>query len=403
MRSQTSDIIIVGAGAVGLSLACLLAQRSNLSITILESQHELPTWCQSEYDHRVSAIALASQRIFQAIDVWDTITKSRLSSFDQIEVWDALGKGKIHFAGDEIAEPVLGHIIENSLLRCILLEKIKTYAHIQLITDVKLRDLNNSEKAISFTTEDDHQYQSQLAIAADGANSWLRQASGIAVDKHDYQQSAIVATVETALAHQQKARQVFLATGPLAFLPLDQQHFSSIVWSCPKGLAKKILSYTDEEFKPVLEEAFPQLGQIISVTKRYSFPLYKQQSKAYVKAHVALVGDAAHTIHPLAGQGLNMGLLDAASLAQIILEAVKQRKDFASFTYLRRYERWRKADNLNLFCGVDLLNQLFTNSRPSLQYIRSFGLNMTNHTRFIKNIFMHHAVGNRDGLPEVAR
>jgi 2-octaprenylphenol hydroxylase len=196
---------------------------------------------------------------------------------------------------------------------------------------------------------------------------------------------------------------VFLETGPLAFLPLANTHDSSIVWSLPTNLANELILLDDEAFKEKLAQAFSHaLGKVVEIEKRYVFPLRKQQAKCYVQPHIALVGDAAHTIHPLAGQGVNMGLLDAASLAQVISDAVHHRRDFASYATLRRYERWRKADNLTMFNGVDAIKQMFASDKKMIQSLRSQGLNVTNQWRWLKNSFMRHACGDRDGLPKIA-
>lgn len=396
MNAKSYDIIIVGGGMVGLSLACMLAQKSSLSIAILEAKPSSSIWHTEQYHHRVSAIALSSQRIFQAIGIWDEMRAKRVSRFNKIQVWDAAVQGEINFDCKEIAEANLGYIIENNLIQSLLEERVRQHPHIDIITPVTLTQYTEKE----LITESGQVYTANLIVAADGANSWLRTQAGIEIKRDDYEQEGIVTTVQTELPHQQTARQVFLETGPLAFLPLSDAHQSSIVWSVPSTDAKRLMILSAEDFQHELARAFEyRLGDVIASEKRFHFPLYKQQAKHYVKPHLALVGDAAHTIHPLAGQGVNMGLLDAASLTDIVMESIAQRRDIN----LRAYERWRKADNLALMTGVDAIKCLFASDKKTIQQARSLGLNMVNRARWIKNYFSRHAVGDRNGLPTLAR
>lgn len=402
------DVIIVGGGMVGLTLACALAQQTVLSIAILEAHPFTETRNANQpplaYHHRVSAIALSSQRLLQALDVWDTIQSTRVSPFTQIQVRDAAGQGEIQFNSEEIAESVLGYIVENNVMQAALLEKIKQYPQITYVAPVTLTDFHVTEHHVKLTSEDERIFTAKLAVAADGAHSWLRQCAGIDLDKHDYEQKAIVATVHTSLPHQKIARQAFLATGPLAFLPLTPGDLSSIVWTLPTEEAKRLMALDVADFKQELANASSHcLGDIIDVQQRHALPLYRQQAKHYVQARLALIGDAAHTIHPLAGQGVNMGLLDAASLAEVVADASKQQRNFANIATLRRYERWRRADNFPMQAGVDVIHQLFTTDKSFLQRLRSFGLLQANEISWIKKLFTRHAVGDRSGLPLLAR
>jgi 2-polyprenylphenol 6-hydroxylase len=402
---QTSyDIIIVGGGMVGLTLACALAEQCTLSIAVLEAKLPTHDWQLSPYHHRVSAVALSSRRILESLEVWEAIAKKRVSPFTKIHVWDALNQADIHFDSTAIAEPCLGYIIENNLIQSALQERIKHYPHLTWMTPVELSSWCVNENHAQLTTSDGRVLTTRLAVAADGAQSWLRKEAGIEVDREDYAQGAIVAAVRTALPHERIARQVFLPTGPLAFLPLAEPTLSSIVWSLPSELAEMHRDSQVHEFKHALAQAFShRLGEVVDVDKRYVFPLQRQQARHYVKPRVALVGDAAHTMHPLAGQGVNLGLLDAASLAEMIVEAHHQGRDFAAFANLRRYERWRRADNLALLGGVDGIKCLFASEKKSIQTLRSMGLTLTNRFNWIKNMFIRHAVGDRRGLPRIAR
>lgn len=403
MRKHTSDIMIVGGGMVGLTLACMLAQSTTLSITLLDAQHFEYPWTSDQYQHRVSAIALSSQRIFKNLKLWETIKAARVSPFKKIEVWDEEGKGEIAFDSKEMAEPNLGYIIENNLLQKVLVEKLKCYPQVSLIGGVKLASMTETSTHRQLITPD-CLYQATLVVAADGAHSFIREQAGITLDKHAYEQTAIVAEVTTALPHHAVARQVFLPAGPLAFLPLVNACQSSIVWSLPQALAKEYLALDANAFQQALGRAFAyRLGDIEAVGQRFSFPLSRQQAGSYIASRLALVGDAAHTMHPLAGQGVNLGLLDAASLVDVLVDGLHARKSIGSHGLLRRYERWRRADNAALLLGVDKLKALFASDKKSLQVLRSTGLNAINRAAWIKNLLGRHAIGERDNLPQFAR
>lgn len=396
------DVIIVGGGMVGLTLACALAQQTSLTIGVLEAQSNSQVWNDKVYHHRVSAIALASQRIFQALNVWDSIASKRVSPFHQISVWDH--DQALHFHSHDIAEPQLGYIIENVLIQSALNEKIRDHAQVTLLSSVKLTGIEENKEGIRLTTADEKTLQASLVIGADGAASWIREQAGIALSAKPYEQTAIVATVRTAISHGHIARQVFLEGGPLAFLPLADATLSSIVWSLPTAAAKKLMSDSATDFAAALSKAFSErLGAVVDVADRFTFPLQTQTAAQYVKSRLALIGDAAHTVHPLAGQGVNMGLLDAASLAEVIKQALLQRRHFHSLPTLRRYERWRKADNQMLLWGIDSLQRLFAEERPAWQSLRLLGLSLTKQLQPLKNMFMRQAVGDRDGLPPLAQ
>ncbi|HSW69700.1 MAG TPA: UbiH/UbiF/VisC/COQ6 family ubiquinone biosynthesis hydroxylase [Gammaproteobacteria bacterium] len=388
------DIIIIGSGIVGGAAALALAKNSSLKIALLESQAISHNWQSTQYDFRVSAISPASKRIFEHISVWDSIQEKRVMPYTHMHVWDEGGSGKIDFDCSEVQEPALGYIIEDSVMRTSLFQKISDTPSIDFIYPLKLISLQKNSDSVQLTTEDGKIFSAKLLIAADGANSWARAQTNIEIKNRDYEQTAIVATVKTALPHQHTAWQRFLSTGPLAFLPLVNVNQCSIVWSAAHDDANDLLNLTDENFCERLSTAFEKkLGTIIETSKRYHFPLRMRHAKQYVQERVALIGDAAHTIHPLAGQGVNLGLLDAITLVETIQTAISKRRDFSSFAALRSYERQRKSETLLMLAGVDTLKQLFGNQNIFVKNLRNAGLDLTNRLGVIKNLLTNYALG----------
>lgn len=384
------DIIIIGAGIAGLTAACALAQKTRLSIAIVDTKPLTTTWQASMYSHRVSAIALSSKRIFQNIGVWQYIVTHRLSPFNRIAVWDPSSQAKVAFHAAEVGEAQLGYIVENNLMQEALLKCLEQYPQVTVKAPL--------------TPDESLLQEAKLIIGADGANSWVRQQAKIRLTEEDYGHDAIVATVRTALSHDKSAQQVFLANGPLAFLPLDDPQLCSIVWSLPPDEAKKILALSEEEFKVQLAQAFSyRLGEVTEISQRFSFSLKKQRADRYTASRVALIGDAAHTVHPLAGQGLNVGLLDAAALVDVICDAERYNRDFSATQTLRRYERWRKGENLLMLSGIDAIKNVFCSNKQSSKALRSFSLNITEQFPLLKNLFTRHAIGAHAGLPSLAQ
>lgn len=400
MANFSYDIIIVGGGMVGLTVACALAQQTTLSIAVLEAQAMASDESLTDYHARVSAISLASVRIFQVLNIWDEIKALRVSPFTHIEARERDTEKQITFSASEAAQPYLGYIIENPLIQRTLQKKIKTYPQVTVISPIKLLAMNSSETEMELISEDKGNFRAKLVIAADGANSWVRKAAGIEMTVDDYQQQALVATVQTEKSHERRARQVFLNSAVLAFLPLAEENLCSIVWSLDKAEAAETFALDDETFLATLAQHFPHLGKLEKTSKRYAFPLTRRRATTYVQDRLALVGDAAHVVHPLAGQGVNMGLLDAMSLAEIIETGLVQGRDYARLYHLRQYERWRKADNLGLLVGVDTIKKIFSSHKKISQWARAVGLDFVNEIQTIKSIFLAHAIGQRTNLPK---
>ena len=314
-------------------------------------------------------------------------------------VWETANNA-LHFDSADIGEPVLGHIIENRHLQQACLARCNQIANIDFLCATK----PVSRKDNTLILEDGRRLTADLIVAADGAQSPLREWAGIKVKGWDYEQTALVCTVTTNNEHENTARQRFLPEGPLAFLPLANQHQCSIVWSSSTEETELLCQLDDESFKDVLGKAFEfTLGEITSVSQRANFPLQLRHADHYVEAGFALVGDAAHTIHPLAGQGVNIGLLDAATLAEIVIEAYKKGRNIGSLHTLSKYQRRRKADNVIIQLTMDAFKRVFGSELPPIRWLRHFGLQTVNKHGLLKNLFMHQAAGYRFANPLLSK
>ncbi|MBX9705636.1 MAG: FAD-dependent monooxygenase, partial [Gammaproteobacteria bacterium] len=266
--------------------------------------------------------------------------------------------------------------------------------NITLLSAVKLQQCHVTEDSVQFTDDQGQVYQAQLAIAADGANSWLRQQAGISVTQYPYQQRAIVATIKTELPHQNTAYQCFLATGPVALLPLDNAHHCSLVWSADTEYAEQLLAQSDAEFNRALSAVVEShLGKVQCVSQRLSFPLQMRHADTYVQPRIALIGDAIRTIHPLAGQGVNLGLQDAHALAHIITKAVAAKRDFASEQQLKKYQRARKSASLAMIVAMEFFKQAFARQDEKLKSLRHKTISTIEKRQWLKRLFAAVAQG----------
>jgi 2-octaprenylphenol hydroxylase len=397
------DLIVAGGGMVGSALACALGA-ADLKIALLETAPLERTRPGVELDARVSAINRASQRIFAAVGAWDGMAAWRVSPFRDMRVWDATGFGSIHFDSADLGEPLLGWIIENRVIQYALLERARQLPAVDLRCPAALETAEPLPgNGWRVRLDDGREFTTRLLVGADGASSRIRQLAGIQTGGWDYHQKAVVVNVRSAEPHQETAWQRFLPTGPLAFLPLHDGR-CSIVWSTTPEQADSLLALDQCDFGAALAEAFGRrLGAIVEVGPRAAFPLRLQHAHTYVKPGIALIGDAAHVVHPLAGQGVNLGLLDAATLAEVVSDALAAGHDFSSFKVLRRYERWRKGDNLLMLGVMDGFKRLFGNTLPPVQLLRNIGLNLTDAVGPLKNRIARRAMGLEGDLPRLAR
>ena len=395
------DVLIIGGGMVGSALACALGDTS-LKVAVLDRAPAPPPG--DEYDLRVSAMTLASQAFFENVGVWEGMTRRRVSPVREMQIWDAGGNGSIHFDAAEIGEACLAWIIENSVIQTALVERLHQFTNVHYLCPVDIADIALADDGANVTLQDGRRLRARLLVGADGADSAVRRAAGIETQSLNLNQKGIVATVTTEKPHGQTARQRFLVTGPLAFLPLDEPHSCSIVWSADTARADQLLALDNAAFMAELQQAFGEpLGKVQTIGPRAGFPLALSHAKAYAAAHVALVGDAAHTVHPLAGQGVNLGFLDAAALAEVLQDAVARQKDIGAHPVLRRYERWRKGDNLAMISITGGFRYLFGNDLPGVSQLRNLGLDLTNTVTPMKNFIMRRASGLEGDLPKLAK
>jgi 2-octaprenylphenol hydroxylase len=394
------DVAIAGAGMVGATLACALA-KAGLRVAVVETSDPLPP-LGAEPELRVSAITRASESILRAIDVWDALPLERAGVFREMCVWDATGSGSVHFDCAEIGTDALGHIVENGVIQRGLDARMAKLDTLDLFRPEEVEDLLVEPDRATLRLGNSR-LQARLVVAADGSRSRVRELAGIDCDGGDYGQQAVVATVRTERWHRETAWQRFLPDGPLAFLPLPGE-LCSIVWSTVPEHAQALLEESDEAFARALEEAFElRLGRVEPVAGRGAFPLRHLHARDYVAERVALVGDAAHTVHPLAGQGANLGLQDAAALAEIVYAGWSRGRDPGRRINLRPYERWRKGRNLLMQQGLSGFQWLFGSRLEPVRVARNLGLSMVDRAPPLKRMIMRYASGFGGDRPRMAR
>ncbi len=401
-----ADLLIVGAGMVGSALALALRD-SGLNILVVDGGPLTvkPFVADAPFEARVSALSIASQRILERLGVWDGIVARRASPYSDMHVWDGSGTGKVHFSASSVHAEVLGHIVENRVVQDALVERLHD-SNIGLLADARLEQMRHSGDDWLLTLSDGRTLRAPLVVAADGANSTVRRMTGTATREWDYLHHAIVTSVRTADSHRKTAWQRFTDDGPLAFLPLDREgeHWCSIVWSVTPEQSERLMKLDDERFCRELENAFEGcLGQVISADSRVCVPLRQRHAKRYVAPGLALIGDAAHTIHPLAGQGVNLGFLDAAVLAEVLRSAVERGERLADERVLSRYERRRMPHNLALMAAMEGFERLFQADALPVRLLRNAGLKMVDHSAEAKALFVRQALGLTGDLPELAK
>jgi 2-octaprenyl-3-methyl-6-methoxy-1,4-benzoquinol hydroxylase/2-octaprenylphenol hydroxylase len=391
-RRGEFDAIVVGAGAIGAATALALA-RDGFEVALVEAREPKPWQFEDEVDLRVVALAPDARDLLGSLDVWTSISQARAGAYRHMRVWDALGPGQLHFDAADNGDAALGWIVENKLIQHALWNALNgaaapTSASLPVVASsaqktgvrvccpAEIADLDNAADAVTATLTDGTRLRARMLVAAEGAESSLRTKLGIAFDGRDYQQRAIVAHVHTERAHENTAWQRFMPGGPLAFLPLDDGR-CSIVWSLPDNEAARILALDDAAFRAELGCAFDfRLGAITATTARAAFPLRMRLAERYVAGRCVLIGDAAHVVHPLAGQGMNLGFRDVACLRRTLVDAHTRGRDIGAEHVLRRYERERRSENALAARGLDGIERLFGSRRLPLATLRAAGMTM---------------------------
>ncbi len=390
-RKHEFDVVIAGGGLVGLSLAALLA-RARFQVAVLEPKTPDFNWPQGSVDLRVYALTRASQMLFIRAGAWPAM-QARAAPFRDMRVWDAGGNGYIHFDSAELGEPYLGHILESRVIEKALLDVVTELPGVTLLCPAKMTAFQLQGDRQQIQLEDGRQLSAKLLVGADGKDSAVRGHARIHAKASDYGQQALVAVVSTQHEHADTAWQRFLPSGPLAFLPLIDGR-SSIVWSADSEEARQLMALDNASFCEALGEAFDyRLGEVLDCSERRLFPLRRQYAERYVAPRVALVGDACHVVHPLAGQGVNLGLKDVSELADNLLQARARQRDIGALLTLRRYERARKGDNLAMMWVMDGFKQLFGSRLAPLRWARNLGFNLVDAAPPLKNQIMRAAMG----------
>ena len=401
MTETRFDVAVAGGGMVGAALALALVQRG-FSVVLLEPRPPMMQWDAASFDLRVSALTRASQRLLMNIGVWDAMTADRVTAYRQMHVWDRPGLGEIHFDAADLGEPDLGHIVENRVIVRALWRALADTS-VDVRSGRRIREQCCAEDGVALTLDDGSKIQAGLLVGADGSRSQVREAAGIEARREDYEQHAVVATVHAELGNRDTAWQRFMPQGPLALLPMQKDLFS-IVWSTSPADAERLLVLPEETFNERLSEYSElRLGRLSLRGERAAFPLALQHAVCYVMPGLALVGDAAHVIHPLAGQGVNLGFLDAGALVDALIAGRERGRATGVLRNLRAYERARKGHNTATQLAMDGFKHLFSNDSGALSLVRNLGLGAANRITPLKRLFERVALGQGIDLPSLSR
>lgn len=402
------DVVIVGGGLVGATLACLLRNLS-LKVTLVDQTPFDSTTIPSNqpqpaFDPRVSALTAASISLLKELGLWDAVQQTRVCSYQDMQVWDADGTGSIHFSAAAINEPALGAIVENSVILAALYKQIADSQHLHVVAPFSIAGINSGqqgdESTVQLVSSDGDTLHTRLLIAADGTNSRIRQLANFPSKEWEYNHHALVTTVRTEQPHHHTALQRFMDTGPLAFLPLaatadgTDEHYCSIVWSAVPERAAALMALPEAAFNAELAAAIEhRLGKVEWSAARFAFPLNQRHATSYVQDNIVLVGDAAHTIHPLAGQGVNLGLLDVKVLAEELARGLEAGRSIADPVVLNRYQRQRRGHNLGMMWLMEAFKHLFAEKALPVRWLRNVGLKSVDNLTLVKNALTRRAMG----------
>ncbi|HEY1036361.1 MAG TPA: UbiH/UbiF family hydroxylase [Pseudoxanthomonas sp.] len=391
-RRGQIDVAVVGGGVVGAACALVLA-REGLQVVLVEGR-EPARWSREQPDLRVYAFAPDNAALLEDAGAWSSVRGARAHPYRRMRVWDAAGGDELRFDADALGRTQLGWIIENALLVDRLWAALPA-AGVDIRCPARVEAMEQDADGVVLRLDDGTRLDARLAVAADGADSTLRRLAGLEVSGRDYAQRGLVAFVRTERPHEDTAWQRFLPTGPLAFLPFEQG-LSSIVWTLPDGEAARLLALDESEFNRELTLAMGgQLGEVTLASPRAAFPLKRQLAKDYVAGRVIVAGDAAHVVHPLAGQGVNLGLRDVAALRDGIRAAAAKRADWDATHRLERWARQRRSENATAAHAFDGINRLFSNDDMHLTLLRGPLLGLAGKLPPLVDFFWRHAAGQR--------
>ena len=390
MTIHATDVVIVGGGMVGGALALGLAQRG-FTVTVIE-KNAPPTFdATSVPDVRISAISASSVGLLKSLGVWDSVRAMRAHAYRQLETWE-WESAHVAFNAAELELPELGYMVENNVLQLALWQALEAHAQVSLHVGASLKEMRHEETHASLTLTDDNQYDARLVIGADGANSQVRQLAGIGVQAWQYQQSCMLISVQCVDDPGDSTWQQFTPTGPRAFLPLFD-HWASLVWYDTPARIRQLQGMNMVQLQQEIARHFPsRLGEVTPLSAG-AFPLTRRHALQYVKPGLALVGDAAHTIHPLAGQGVNLGYRDVDALLDILSRAREHGEEWASLPVLKRYQARRRADNLIMQTGMDLFYAGFSNDLAPIRMLRNIGLMAAGRAGVLKRQALKYALG----------
>ncbi|HEY6985206.1 MAG TPA: UbiH/UbiF/VisC/COQ6 family ubiquinone biosynthesis hydroxylase [Rhodanobacteraceae bacterium] len=391
-RRAALDVVVVGAGPVGATLALGLA-RDGFDVALVEARAPKPWLAEDEIDLRVVALAPDARALFEDLGIWPTIAASRIGPYRRMRVWDAGAPGELAFDAAQSGDAALGWIVENKLIQHALWTAIGAQSGIRLLCPAEVADVASGDETVVATLADGTRLSARVLVAAEGAESVLRAKLGIDCENRDYAQRGVVAHVSTERPHEQTAWQRFVPGGPLAFLPLGDAR-SSIVWSLPDAEAERVLALDDAAFREALGCAFDfRLGRITSTSPRAGFPLRLRLAKTYAAGRCVLAGDAAHVVHPLAGQGMNLGLRDVACLRGVLGAARGRGVDIGAAHVLRRYERERRSENALAARALDAIQRAFDSDIGLVRATRGLALEAASRIAPIRELLIATAAG----------
>jgi 2-octaprenyl-6-methoxyphenol hydroxylase len=402
---KTADIVVSGGGMVGLSLGLALAQGGLR--TVVADTTPMAAQLDAAFDGRVSALAYATIRMYRALGAWEAMAPHAQPIREILVTDGATGRAaspfSLHFDAAEVGAPELGAIVENRHIRAALYARAQDQSDLTLIAPAAVKGVTVEGGSVTAALANGETVRATLAVAADGRVSPLRDAMGFKTIGWSYPQTGIVATVEHEKPHNGVAYEHFLPAGPFAILPMTGNR-SSLVWTEKRDLAPAILKLDEARFHDELVRRFgTHLGAVAAAGPRWSYPLSFHIARDFVKPRFALAGDCAHGIHPIAGQGLNLGLKDAAALAEVLLDAARLGQDIGALDVLKRYERWRRFDSVTLAASMDALNRLFSNDIAPLRVLRDVGMGLVDSIGPARRFFMRHAGGDVGKLPKLMK